>query len=217
MEDTIIQRVPAERVGMPVHNEAGGVVNDGSGVGTVEHGAAQVSSLHGIVAEFETPEQLLAAAEATRDAGYKKFDCFTPFPFEGLSEAMGFKDDRVPWLTLIFGVFGGVFGFLFVAWTVTQSYVYNIGGRPLYGWPQWIVPAFELTILSAALMGIGSMIVLNGLPQPYHSMFNAPGFERASNDRFFICIEADDAQFDRSSTRQFLQGLQPLTVSEVED
>lgn len=217
MEETIIQGVPAERVGMPTHNAAGGVVHDGSGVGTVEHGAAQVSSLHGIIAEFETPEQLLAAAEATRDAGYKKFDCYTPFPFEGLSEAMGFKDDRVPWLTLIFGVCGGVFGFLFVGWAVTQSYVFNIGGRPLYSWPQWIVPTFEMTILSAALLGIGSMIVLNGLPQPYHSVFNAPGFERASNDRFFICIEADDAKFDVASTRSFLQALQPLTISEVED
>lgn len=217
MEETIIQRVPAEQVGMPRGSSSAGVVHDGSGVGTVEHGAAQVSNLHGIIAEFETPEQLLAAAEATRDAGFKKFDCYTPFPFEGLTEAMGFRDDRVPWLTLIFGVCGGVFGFLFVAWTVTQAYVYNVGGRPLYGWPQWIVPTFEMTILSAAILGIGSMLVLNGLPAPYHSVFNAPGFERASTDRFFICIEADDAQFDASSTRSFLQGLQPLTISEVQD
>src|SRR4028118_107113 len=107
--------------------------------------------------------------------------------------------------------------FSFVAWCVTNAYVFNIGGRPLYSWPQWIVPTFEMTILSSALVGIGAMLVLNGLPRPYHSVFNAPGFERASSDRFFLCIESNDPQFDRVHTRDFLQSLHPLTVSEVED
>jgi hypothetical protein len=218
MEETVIQRTPVEHVGGPIaHNPAGGSVSDSHGIGTVEHGQAQVSSLHGIIAEFETPEELIDAAEAAKNAGYRQMDGYTPFPIEGLSEALGFHDMRVPWITLAAGTVGCIGGFSFVAWCVTNAYVFNIGGRPLYSWPQWIVPTFEMTILSSALVGIGAMLVLNGLPRPYHSVFNAPGFERASTDRFFLCIESHDAQFDRVHTRDFLQSLHPLTVSEVED
>ena len=179
--------------------------------------SAASASIYGLISEYETPEELVAACEAARDAGYKKMDSFTPFPVEALSEAMGFCDHRVPWITLGAGVCGCVGGFLFVMWAVTQAYVFNIGGRPLYGWPQWIVPTFELTILSAALTGVGAMFALNGLPELYHPVFNAPGFERASTDRFFLCIEAKDSLFDRVRTRELLQNTHPLTISEVEN
>ncbi len=182
-----------------------------------EREIVRASSLYGLISEYETPEELVAACETVRDAGYKKLDSYTPFPVEALSEAMGFRDHRVPWITLAAGVCGCVGGFLFVMWASTQAYVFNIGGRPLYNWPHWIVPTFELTILSAALTGVGSMLWLNGLPQPYHPIFNAPGFERASTDRFFLCVEAADPLFDRDATRQLLQNTQPLTVSEVEN
>lgn len=219
MEETIIQQErPVEHVGAPMaHSPAAGAPIDTHGIGTVEHGAAQVSSLYGLIAEFETPEELIKACETARDAGYKKMDSYTPFPVEALSEAMGFRDDRVPWITLGAAVCGCVGGFTFVMWAVTQAYVFNIGGRPLYSWPQWIVPTFEMTILSAALIGIGSMLGLNGLPQPYHPIFNAPGFERASTDRFFLCLESADPKFDRVQTRALLDSMHPLTVSEVEN
>lgn len=209
MAETIIHGRPIEHVGAPMtHNAI-------APFAAVENSAS--SSLYGLVSEYETPEELVKACEAARDAGYRSMDSFTPFPVEALSEAMGFRDHRVPWITLAAGVGGCVGGFLFVMWATTQAYVFNIGGRPLYSWPQWIVPTFELTILSAALTGVGAMFALNGLPEPYHPMFNAPGFERASTDRFFLCIEAKDPLFNRVTTRELLQNTQPLTVSEVEN
>lgn len=209
MAETIIDgRSPLEHVGAPMsHNAAA----------SFEPEAVGVSSLYGLISEYETPEELIAACEAARDAGYKKMDSFTPFPVEALSEAMGFSDHRVPWITFGAGVFGCVGGFSFVMWASTQAYVFNIGGRPLYNWPHWIVPTFEMTILSAALTGVLAMILLNGLPLLYHPVFNAPGFERASTDRFFLCIEAADPLFDRVQTRELLQNTRPLTVSEVEN
>ena len=214
MTETAIQQGrPIEHVGAPVVHNA---ILHGA-AGAAEREVVAVSSIYGLISEYETPEELVAACEAARDAGYKKMDSFTPFPVEALAEAMGFHDMRVPWITLAAAVGGCVGGFLFVMWAVTQAYVFNIGGRPLYSWPQWIVPTFEMTILSAALNGVGAMFWLNGLPELYHPVFNAPGFERASTDRFFLCIEAKDPLFDRVRTRELLQNTHPLTVSEVEN
>ena len=171
----------------------------------------------GVVAEFETPEELLAAAKAARETGYRKMDAFSPMPIEGLSEAIGFRNKQMPFLMLCGALTGGASG-IFMQWFAnTQSYPLNIGGKPYFSWPMFIVPTFEMTILSSALIGVGAMLWLNGLPQPYHPVFNAPGFERASTDRFFLCLESDDPKFDRVQTRDFLQNLHPLTVSEVEN
>lgn len=174
------------------------------------------SPLYGFMAEFETPEQLLDAAAAARDAGYKTMDAYAPFPVEGLSEALGFRDKRVPALTLIGGFVGGTGGFTLLWWATTIAYPLNIAGRPLFGWPHFIAITFECTVLCAALTGVISMLVLNGLPMPYHPVFNVPAFARASSDRFFLCIEEKDARFSREETMKFLQGLSPIEVSEVE-
>ncbi|MDQ3812332.1 MAG: DUF3341 domain-containing protein [Armatimonadota bacterium] len=176
------------------------------------------SLLYGLVAEFDNPEDLIAAARQARDAGYKRMDAYAPFPVHGLSNALGFRDNSIPFTMLLGGISGCVFGFLFITYCVVYAYPLNIGGKPLFGWPSFIPPTFEMTILFAALSGVFGMIIYNGLPMPYHSIFNAPGFERATSDRFFLCIEERDSLFDRVETERFLRNLipQPLRVSEVE-
>lgn len=170
----------------------------------------------GVVAEFETPEELIAAARAAREAGYRKMDAFSPMPVEGLSEAIGYRNKQMPFLMLCGAITGGTAG-MFMQWFAnTQSYPLNIGGRPYFSWPMFIVPTFEMTILLCALAGVFGMLALNGLPQPYHSIFNTPGFERASSDRFFLAIESEDAKFDAQSVGDFLRALNPLRISLVE-
>ncbi len=173
------------------------------------------SILYGVIAEFEHPEELLDAAEKARDAGFKRMDAYAPFPVEGLSEAMGFRDVWVPIIMFLGGVAGCATGFGLLTWATMIEYPLNIGGRPLFGWPSFIPITFEVTVLFASLSGIIGMFALNKLPQPYHAVFNAPNFEAASGDRFFLCIEAKDSNFDRNATRQFLEDTKPLRVSEV--
>lgn len=167
------------------------------------------------MAEFDTPDALLSAAETARDAGYKKLDAFSPYPMEGLSDAAGVTDHIIPWLTLLGGAVGMAIGYGLQYWASEIAYPLNIGGRPIHSWPTFIPPTFECTILFASLTGIFSMIAINGLPMHYHPVFNVPEFERASDDRFFLCIEIEDKKFDRAGTWQFLEGLNPVKVSEV--
>ena len=171
---------------------------------------------YGVVAEFETPEELVAASRAARDAGYKKLDAFTPMPVEGLSEAIGYRNKQMPFLMLVGGFSGGTACIIMEWFANTQSYPLNIGGKPYFSWPMFIVPTFEMTVLFCALTGVFGMLALNGLPQPYHSIFNTPGFERASSDRFFLAIENDGAAFDAQSVGNFLRGLNPERVTLVE-
>jgi hypothetical protein len=135
---------------------------------------------------------------------------------EGLSEALGQKDMLVPWIMLAGGIGGCVGGFLLLTFCTTWDYPLNIGGRQLFAWPSFIPITFELTVLLAALSGIGGMFFLNGLPQPYHPVFDAPNFDRATSDRFFLAIDASDPKFDREGARRFMEGLGGLQVSEVE-
>jgi hypothetical protein len=172
-------------------------------------------TIYGLMAEFETPTQLVNAAERTRLAGYRDFDAYSPIPIEELSEAMGMRRTRLPLLVLIGGICGGLAGYGLEYWSSVIEYPMNVGGRPFHSWPQFIPVTFETTVLGAALAAFVGMWALNGLPQPYHPVFNVPAFERASRDRFFIVIEARDARFDRTATKQFLQGLHPLGVSDV--
>jgi hypothetical protein len=167
------------------------------------------------MAEFEDPNELLRAVRGARQAGYQKMDAYTPFPVEGLAEALGFRHTRVPLLILIGGVVGCVGGFFMQYWCAVISYPVNVGGRPLNSWPMFIPVTFELTVLCGALAAVVGMLALNRLPMPYHPVFNVPRFALASRDRFFLCIEALDPRFDREATRQFLAGLQPREVSEV--
>jgi hypothetical protein len=142
-------------------------------------------------------------------------DAFTPFPVEGLAKNLGRKKSIVPLMVLLAGISGGLGGYFMEWYAATVSYPINIGGRPLNTWPAFIPIAFELTILSGALAAIITMLALNKLPEPYHPVFNVAQFKRASTDKFFLCIEADDPQFDFELTRQFLESLNPLLVAEV--
>lgn len=171
--------------------------------------------LHGIMVEFEETEPLLKAANAAREAGYTRMDAYSPIPVEGLTAAMGWRDKMVPRLMLLGGFIGCTGGFLLQYAGMKWFYPLNIGGKPLGSWPQFIVPAFEMTIYFTAVTGVLSMILLNGLPSPYHPVFNVPEFEGASSDRFFLCIESDDPRFDRAETMQFLRGLGGVRVAEV--
>ncbi len=174
-------------------------------------------TLYGVMAEFETPDQLLEAARRTREAGYKKFDCYTPYPVHGLTEAMGVEEAKVPWTVFICGLIGAIAGFLLQAYTASVDYPLNVGGRDLISWPYFIPITFECMVLCAAFGAFIGMLAYNGLPAPYHPLFNVPQFARASTDRFFLCIEANDPNFDRSRTTDFLRSLNPVSISEVED
>ncbi len=176
----------------------------------------QPVTLYGLVAEFDDAHRVIDAASRTREAGYRLIDAYTPFPVEGLSDALGQRDKSVPFIMLAGGLMGAVGGFSFLTWATVYDYPLNIGGRTLFGWPSFIPITFELTVLLAALSGIAGMFMLNGLPMPYHPVFDTPNFERATSDRFFLCVEAADPNFNREETRQFLEGLGALQVSEVE-
>jgi Alternative complex III, ActD subunit len=173
-----------------------------------------MSEIYGLMAEFKTHEELMYAAEKAHQQGYCKMDAYTPFPIEGLAEALG-KKTRLPLIVLIGGIIGGLSAY-FMEWDANIiSYPINIGGRPLNSWPSFIPITFELTVLAASLTAFFFSLGLNGLPRPYHPVFNVPEFERASQDRFFLCIEADDKIFHPERTREFLQTLDPLMIAEV--
>jgi hypothetical protein len=176
---------------------------------------AHKPSLYGLMAEFENPTDLVDAARSAREAGYTKMDAYTPFPVEGLAEALGLRRTRVPLAVFLGGLIGCVGGFGMQYWCMAVSYPMNIGGRPLNSWPMFIPVTFELTVLFAALTAVIGMLFLNGLPMPYHPVFNVPSFALATRDRFFLCIEARDPKFDRETTRQFLSTLRPGALSEV--
>lgn len=172
-------------------------------------------ALYGLMAEFEEAEQVLDAARRAYAAGYRKMDAYSPFPIDGLAEALGHEYTSVPLWTLIGGVVGGLGGY-FMEWiAMARLYPLNVGGRPYNSWPNFIPITFELTVLFASLSAFVSVFVLNKLPQPHHPVFNAPEFERASIDRFFLCIEASDPKFNREETAKFLASLKPEKVLEV--
>jgi ActD protein len=172
---------------------------------------------YGIFAEFAEPERLLYAARKAREAGYSKLEAFTPYPLEGLDQIIGLKKDLVALITLLGGLISGVLGFFMQYYANVIDYPINVGGRPDNSWQSFIIITFELTILGAALSAALSMIALNRLPRPHHPAFNAQAFSRASKDRFFLCVKADDPYFDRQQTMNFLSELLPLRVSEVLD
>lgn len=175
------------------------------------------SHFYGLMAEFDTTEQLVKAAERCRAEGYRYVNAYTPFPVEGLAEALGFRRSSVPLITLIGGLLGGTGGFFMQYWMAVISYPQNIGGRSLNSWPMFIPVTFELTVLGASVFAVLGMLALNKLPMPHHPVFNAPRFALASNDRFFLCIEAKDPKFDRARAEKLLESLNAHDVCEVED
>jgi len=170
----------------------------------------------GLMAEFDSPETLLEAARGAFAAGFRRMDAYSPFPVEGLAEAIGFHHSRVPLIVLIGGILGCLGGFFLQYWVAVIDYPINIGGRPLNSWPSFVPVTFEVTILLAALSAVFGVLALNGLPMPYHPVFNVERFELASHNRFFLCIEATDPKFDLGSVRSFFESAGSQGIYEVE-
>ncbi len=171
--------------------------------------------IYGITAEFDSAEAVLEAAHQVRAAGYRRAEAYTPFAVQGLPEALGFHRTGLPVIVLTFGIFGAIAGFFMLWFANVVSYPWNIGGRPPNSWPAFVPITFELGVLGAGVSALVGMLALNRLPMPYHPLFNVERFELASQNRFFICIESADAQFNRDATRAFLESLRPLAVTEV--
>ena len=171
--------------------------------------------IYGLLAEFDTPTDLVNATKAAYSAGYRKMEAYSPFPIEEASEAVGFHKSRVPLIVLLGGLLGGASGFGLQYWINCISYPLNIGGKPYLSWPAFIIPTFELTILFAGLCGAAGMFALNGLPMPHHPLFNVDRFSMVTRDKFFLCVEAADSRFDMIRTQQFMESLNPRSISEV--
>ena len=170
---------------------------------------------YGLLAEFENPADLVQAIRQARAEGYRRMDAYTPFPVEGVFDALDYHHTRMPLVVLLGGLTGCFGGYFLQYWCMAIDYPLNVGGRPLNSWPSFIPVTFEMTVLLAALSGVLGLLGLCGLPRPHHPLFAVPGFAHATQDRFFLCLEATDPLFDRERTRQFLAGLRPLEVTEV--
>ena len=174
--------------------------------------------LYGLMAEFDNPQDLVEAARHAHEAGFTRLDAYTPYPIEALTEALDIHDHRLPAVVLGGGILGALFGYGLCYWTSVIDYPLNVGGKPFHSAPAFIVPTFETTILFAAFAAVLGMLALNGLPMPYHPVFNTPRFALASRDRFFLCIESRDPKFDHDRTWRFLEGLSPhVVVMDVEE
>jgi hypothetical protein len=172
-------------------------------------------SRYGLLAEFERAEQLLHATEQAVQAGYRRLDAYSPQPVEGLDEALRFRPRYLQWVIFLLGLGGGAGAYFMQYYACVVDYPLLVAGRPLHSWPAFIPITFELTILAAALTAAFGMLAANRLPMPYHPVFHVESFARASQDRFFLCIECSDPRFDAVGTRRFLESLAPLAVHEV--
>ncbi len=173
--------------------------------------------LYGLLGEFESPRELIEAARRAHEAGYRKMDAYTPYPIHELTEALGLPRTKLPLLVFVGGALGCATALLTQWFATTIHYPINVGGRPLASWPSFIPITFEVTVLFAAGAAVLGMLGLNGLPMPYHPVFNAPRFALASRDKFFLCIEAKDPLFEAEKTSKFLESLGAQVVSEVEE
>lgn len=173
------------------------------------------ATIYGIMGEFDEPEELIAAGERAYAAGYRRMDAYAPMPVIGLAEAIGYRKNYVANCVLVAGCCGVLFGFGLLEWISQVAYPHNVGGRPLNSWPAFIPITFECMILFSALTSLVSMLAMNGLPKPYHPVFNVPRFERASVDKFFLCIESTDPKFSEAETSEFMRNLGAKEVSIV--
>jgi len=175
----------------------------------------KTTRIYGIMAEFDSASDLVAAARRTHQSGYQKIDAYSPFPVEELAEAIGFHKNRVPMVTLIGAVIGGLSGYLMQYWMNAVNYPVIVGGKPPHSWPAFIPITFEMTILFGGISAVLGMLALNGLPMPYHPVFNVPRFAMATKDRFFLIVFSTDLKYSPAGTRQFLESLGPRSISEV--
>jgi Protein of unknown function (DUF3341) len=178
---------------------------------------ARPTATYGLLAEFDDPTSLVAAATSAKHAGYRAMDAYSPFPIEALHEALGARHTRLPLVVLIGGLAGCLGGYGLQYWASAIAYPLNVAGKPFHSWPAFVPVTFECTILGAALAAVLGMLALNGLPMPYHPVFNVPRFALASRNRFFLCIEARDPKFELEETRRFLETLNPREVTTVAD
>jgi hypothetical protein len=174
------------------------------------------AATYGLMAEFDNPSDAVTAAREVYEQGYRRIDAFSPYPVEELSEAIGVHRTPMSLIVLIGGLLGGTLGYLMQYYILVWDYPLNVGGKPLHSWPAFIPITFECTVLGAALFAVFGMLALNGLPEPYHPVFNAPNFALASRDRFFVLVESTDPKFDRDRTAEFLRSLGPREVTDVE-
>ena len=179
------------------------------------HAAKSGPAFYGLMAEFNSAQNLLDAARKVGEAGFTKTDAYSPFPIHGLSEALGFRERAVAPIVLAGGIAGALAGYGLQYWTQVVAWPMNIGGRPFHSWVSFIPATFEVTVLFSAFAAVIGMLALNGLPQPYHPVFNIDRFSRASQDAFFLAIEATDPRFDLNATRQFLVSLHAREVVHV--
>jgi len=176
---------------------------------------AKRDPIYGLMAEFDSAQALVDAAKKTHEAGYNKIDAYSPFPIEGLAEEIGMHFDEIPLTVLVGGIVGGCTGYLMQYWMSAVDYPLNIGGKPPHSWPAFIVITFEMTILFAGISAVLGMLAFNGLPMPYHPVFNVPRFAFASKDRFFLIVFSSDKKYNPVETRRFLEGLDARSISEV--
>jgi hypothetical protein len=174
------------------------------------------SRLYGVMAQFDSPTTLVAAAREAYAAGYRQINGYSPFPIEELSDAIGFKRTTLPLIVLAGGIIGAVGGFFMQYWMEVINYPINVGGKPFNSWPAFIPITFECTVLCAAFAAVFGMLALNKLPQPYHPVFNAPNFALATRDSFFLVIESKDPKFDHDEAVRFLKSLEARDVCDVE-
>ena len=175
-----------------------------------------VPPLYGVMAEFESPTELVAAAHKVYSLGYRRINGYSPYPIEELSEAIGFTRTSLPLIVFIGGVVGGLSGFFMQYWIAAIDYPINVGGKPTNSWPAWIPITFEMTVLFAAFSAVLGMLILNKLPQPYHPVFNLPDFALATRDRFFLAVEANDPKFKHGEVVDLLKSLNAVAVNDVE-
>ena len=172
--------------------------------------------LYGVMAEFESPSDLVAAAHRVYSLGYRRINGYSPYPIEELSEAIGFTKTSLPLIVFIGGIVGGLSGFFMQYWMAAIDYPINVGGKPTNSWPAWIPITFEMTVLFAAFSAVLGMLILNKLPQPYHPVFNLPNFALATRDRFFLAIEANDPKLNHAEVIELLKSLNAVAVNDVE-
>ena len=175
------------------------------------------TKVYGLMAEFDSVNSLMDAANRTREAGYKRIDAYSPFPVGGLAEAIGFHHDEVPLVVLIGALLGGLGGYLLQYWISVVSYPINVGGKPYHSWPAFIVVTFEMTILFGGIFAVFGMLALNGLPMPYHPVFNVPRFAFATKDRFFLIVFSSDPKYHPVEVRRLLESFGPRSIAEVPD